>query len=117
MSLTPAQAKLMLFLQREIDATGICPSFEDMQRALGLASKSGVHRITMALIERGFISTLPHRARSIAVLKRVPDPENAHVARAAYRQALKEIAVGEGVYGGQAWEYKSKARKVLERFP
>src|SRR6185295_20352998 len=40
--------------------------------ALSLQSKSGVHRLIIALEERGFIRRLPHRARAIEIIK-LPD--------------------------------------------
>ena len=43
-----------------------------MKDALGLASKSGIHRLISALEERGFIRRLPNKARAIEVLK-LPD--------------------------------------------
>ena len=43
-----------------------------MKEALALQSKSGVHRLIIALEERGFIRRLPHRARAIEVIK-LPD--------------------------------------------
>jgi repressor LexA len=48
------------------------PSFEEMKNALGLKSKSGIHRLISALVERGYIERLPHRARAIEI-KRLPD--------------------------------------------
>ena len=47
----------------------IPPSFEEMKVALNLKSKSGIHRLITALEERGFLRRLPHRARSIELLK------------------------------------------------
>jgi repressor LexA len=44
-----------------------------MKDALDLRSKSGIHRLITALVERGFIRRLPHRARAIEVIKL---PEN-----------------------------------------
>ncbi len=43
-----------------------------MKEALNLASKSGIHRLIVALEERGFIRRLPNRARALEVLK-MPD--------------------------------------------
>jgi len=51
---------------------GIPPSFDEMKDALELKSKSGIHRLIMALEERGFIRRLPNRARALEVLK-LPD--------------------------------------------
>lgn len=52
--------------------TGVPPSFDEMRRALELASKSGIHRLVTALEERGFIRRLPNRARAVEVI-RLPD--------------------------------------------
>lgn len=43
-------------------------SFDEIRDALGLNSKSGVHRLVTALDERGLIRRLPNRARSIVVV-------------------------------------------------
>jgi repressor LexA len=40
-----------------------------MKDALDLRSKSGIHRLIMALEERGFIRRLPNRARALEVLR------------------------------------------------
>jgi repressor LexA len=40
-----------------------------MKEALGLASKSGIHRLITALEERGFLRRLAHRARALEVMK------------------------------------------------
>ena len=53
------------------------PSFDEMKDALDLRSKSGIHRLIMALEERGFIRRLANRARAIEVLRL---PESATVA-------------------------------------
>ncbi len=50
----------------------IPPSFEEMKNALGLKSKSGIHRLISALVERGYIERLPHRARALQII-RLPD--------------------------------------------
>lgn len=64
--LTHQQAKLLTFL----DSCGeITPSFDEMRRALDLGSKSSVHRLVVALEERGRIRRLPNRARSVEVVQ------------------------------------------------
>ena len=67
--LTPKQKQLLLFINERIEATGVPPSFDEMKEALELKSKSGIHRLIMALEERGFIRRLPHRARALEVTK------------------------------------------------
>ena len=67
--LTPKQKELLAFIDTRLQETGVPPSFEEMKEALALQSKSGVHRLIMALEERGFIRRRPHRARAIEVIK------------------------------------------------
>lgn len=67
--LTRKQNQLLLFIQDRLEESGVSPSFEEMKDALGLKSKSGVHRLISALEERGFIRRLPHRARALEILK------------------------------------------------
>jgi repressor LexA len=67
--LTPKQKQLLLYINERIEATGVPPSFDEMKEALDLKSKSGIHRLIMALEERGFIRRLPHRARALEVVR------------------------------------------------
>ena len=70
--LTRKQYELLVYIDRRLNETGISPSFDEMKDALGLRSKSGIHRLTTGLEERGFVRRLPHRARALEVL-RLPD--------------------------------------------
>jgi repressor LexA len=70
--LTTKQKELLTFINDRLQETGVPPSFDEMKEALALQSKSGVHRLIIALEERGFIRRLPHRARAIEVIK-LPD--------------------------------------------
>lgn len=118
MMLTPKQRDLLLYLQRYIDRARCAPSYEEMQTDQGLASKSGILRILIALEERGFIRRIPHRQRAIEILKRVTDPEAAPIsdaAREAYRVALKQIA--EPRADDSMYDLKVIAQRTLERFP
>ncbi len=67
--LTRKQHELLLFIHDRMKESGIPPSFDEMKEALDLASKSGIHRLIMALEERGFIRRLPNRARALEVLR------------------------------------------------
>jgi len=70
--LTKKQLELLRFIDREMKKRGVSPSFDEMKDALGLKSKSGIHRLITGLEERGFIRRLPHRARALEILRR-PD--------------------------------------------
>src|SRR5205809_6091011 len=67
--LTKKQSELLRFIHERLKETGVPPSFDEMKDALDLRSKSGIHRLVMALEERGFIRRLPNRARALEVLK------------------------------------------------
>jgi repressor LexA len=73
--LTRKQLELLLFINTRLKEEGIPPSFEEMKEALNLQSKSGVHRLIVALEERGFIKRMANRARALEVLK-LPDAHN-----------------------------------------
>ena len=70
--LTRKQYELLVYIDQQLRKTGVSPSFDEMKDALGLKSKSGIHRLITGLEERGFIRRLPHRARAIEIL-RLPD--------------------------------------------
>ena len=70
--LTRKQHQLLVFINQRLEETGVSPSFDEMKEALGLKSKSGIHRLITGLEEREFIRRLPHRARALEVL-RLPD--------------------------------------------
>src|SRR5215467_10800441 len=73
--LTEKQKELLLFIHARMQESGVPPSFDEMKDALDLKSKSGIHRLITALVERGFIRRLPHRARAIEVIK-LPDNQS-----------------------------------------
>ncbi len=70
--LTRKQQELLLFISERLSEGGVSPSFDEMKDALGLKSKSGIHRLITGLEERGFLRRLPHRARALEVT-RMPD--------------------------------------------
>ncbi|PSC04443.1 repressor LexA [Alsobacter soli] len=67
--LTRKQHELLRFIHDRLREDGVPPSFDEMKEALDLRSKSGIHRLIMALEERGFIRRLPNRARAIEVVR------------------------------------------------
>lgn len=67
--LTQRQLQLLRFIHAYMQEHGVPPSFEEMRAALGLRSKSGIHRLISALEERGHIRRLPYRARALEVVR------------------------------------------------
>lgn len=79
--LTKKQSELLRYIHERLKETGVPPSFDEMKDALDLRSKSGIHRLIMALEERGFIRRLPNRARALEVL-RLPESATPSAPRA-----------------------------------
>jgi len=75
--LTKKQKNLLLFINKKLRSSGISPSYEEMKVSLNLKSKSGIHRLISALVERGFIKRLAHKARALEVLK-LPETASAN---------------------------------------
>lgn len=70
--LTKKQRELLIYIHDHMTEDDIAPSFEEMKDALGLKSKSGIHRLITGLVERGYLERLPHRARALAI-KKLPE--------------------------------------------
>ena len=81
--LTQKQHELLIFIHRRLSDTGVSPSFDEMKRALGLKSKSGIHhRTDHGLEERGFIrSPAPTGLRALEVVKLPEDAFDERPAR------------------------------------
>ena len=88
--LTKKQSELLRFIHERLQEEGVPPSFDEMKDALDLRSKSGIHRLIMALEERGFIKRLANRARAIEVLRL---PESATVASAPRPQKFSPSVI------------------------
>ena len=94
--LTQKQSDLLRFIHERLKETGVPPSFDEMKEALDLRSKSGIHRLILALEERGFIRRLPNRARALEVLRL---PESATPRSSGSRGGKFAPAVIEGDLG------------------
>lgn len=79
--LTRKQNELLLYINEFLAKEGLSPSFDEMKDALGLRSKSGIHRLISGLEERGFIRRLPHRARALEVLRLPTDTSQSNTPR------------------------------------
>lgn len=99
--LTRKQHELLFYIHDRLAETGISPSFEEMKDALDLKSKSGVHRLITALVERGFIERLPNRARALEVVKM---PERGGETRAVTTSNVVHLAPKPRVKGQRIGE-------------
>jgi repressor LexA len=108
--LTRKQRDLLLFIHERLTQDDVPPSFEEMKEALGLKSKSGIHRLISGLEERGYIERLPHRARALEI-KKLPEgfsrstPSNLNdVVIANANQMLEEIPLCGKIAAGSPIE-------------
>lgn len=93
--LTKKQSELLRFINERLKETGVPPSYDEMKDALDLRSKSGIHRLIIALEERGFIRRLPNRARALEVLKLPEASTPAGVRGARFAPAVIEGNLGK----------------------
>jgi len=100
--LTKKQSELLRFIHERLKEAGVPPSFDEMKDALDLRSKSGIHRLIMALEERGFIRRLPNRARALEVL-RLPESSTPATPRSGrFSPSVIEGNLGKPRAGGDA---------------
>lgn len=99
--LTRKQHELLLFIHERLGQGGVSPSFDEMKDALGLKSKSGIHRLITGLEERGFIRRLPHRARALEVL-RLPEGLDAARSRTTPKPKFQpNVIKGDFAFAGR----------------
>lgn len=100
--LTRKQIELLRFINDRLQETGVPPSFDEMKDALDLRSKSGIHRLILALEERGFIRRLPNRARALEVI-RLPEQStpSARPGRQRFNPSVIEGDLGRVRPGGE----------------
>jgi repressor LexA len=94
--LTRKQSELLRLINDRLQESGVPPSFDEMKDALELKSKSGIHRLILALEERGFIRRLPNRARALEVL-RMPEAASptARPGRQRFNPSVIEGSLGK----------------------
>ena len=68
LGLTPRQADLLRIIRVYIDEHGYSPSYAELASAMNVHSLSNIHQKVVALQERGHISYIPGRKRSITLL-------------------------------------------------
>lgn len=69
LNLTDKQKELLAYIRQEIGRTGTPPTYDNMREELGLKSKSGIHRMVLALEQRGHIVRIPHATQTIQIVE------------------------------------------------
>jgi repressor LexA len=93
--LTRKQLELLLFINERLKEEGVPPSFEEMKMALDLQSKSGVHRLIVALEERGFLKRMPNRARALEIIKLPESHTPSLVKKSGFSPSVIEGSLGK----------------------
>lgn len=92
--MTPRQRDVLGYLRSYIAEHDCCPSYQEIGDGVGMKSKSEVHRVIIALAERGHIVRLRDRARAIEIV----DQESP--ALAAARKAGFDDGFSQGYRAG-----------------
>ncbi len=92
--LTPKQHKLLLHIQEQTAQNGYAPSYDEMRDAMGLRSKSGIHRLVCALETRGYIRRLPNKARAIEIVQNSGQTTNNTAGAQATQTATSGLVSG-----------------------
>jgi len=112
--LTKKQYELLILIESRIREAGVPPSFDEMKIALGLKSKSGIHRLISGLEERGFIRRLPHRARALEILKMPENFGHSQNAHAGRDNAPHMANVVKGEFGAKPTPAHTSTNKAVE---
>ena len=112
--LTRKQIELLRFIHERLSENGVPPSFDEMKEALDLKSKSGIHRLILALEERGFIRRLPNRARALEVI-RLPETHVARPGRQRFSPSVIEGDLGRVRTASEAEPNRTIAIPVMGR--
>lgn len=67
--ITRKQQELLNYMHQRLSQDAVPPSYEEMRDAMGLKSKSGIHRLISGLEERGYIRRLANRARAVEIIR------------------------------------------------
>jgi repressor LexA len=108
--LTPQQNRLWRAIAAHVDEHGISPSYDDLKARLGLASKSGIARLLDQLEDRGFISRVPNRIRSMQLLQRPVG------GRTVSDSTIPADPMRGAVENGRAWSAKCQWKGAAEPF-
>lgn len=66
--ITARQAECLRVIKDYTELTGFAPTYREISDRMGVATPAGVNCFVAALEERGYISRLPGRARSITLI-------------------------------------------------
>lgn len=69
LGITPRQQEALAFIGKYIADRGASPSIDEIAAGLRLSSKSGAHRLVLALEQRGHIIRAPNGVRTLQIVQ------------------------------------------------
>lgn len=69
LELSARQIEVLDYIESYIDLYGISPTVREIAEGVDSSSPGPVHWVLSALRDKGFISWMPHKARTIRVLR------------------------------------------------
>lgn len=94
-SLTAVQSRALRYVRDYIRDHGegnVCPSYDELREALGLANKSSVHRLVHGLIERGHLRHMPGKWRSLELVEPLAEKTTSELKE--MRRSINRILAG-----------------------
>lgn len=94
--LTRAQRKCLELIKSHIEQFGQAPSYREIAKMFGFKSTGRVTVLLNSLQERGWITFLPNRSRSITVLEKPTPRTGGYELPLALDAALRSYCAGTG---------------------
>jgi repressor LexA len=94
--LTDRQSEILKFIQSQLEAMGLPPTYREIATAFKFSSPNAAVAHVRALREKGYLKTLPHRARAFTVT----DPVSARPDPARSRPRLLSIPIFGAIPAG-----------------
>lgn len=70
--LTPKMQRVKEFISVYSAMHGVCPTFKEISDNIGIKSKSGIHRLVVALVKRGHATQhSKHYPRNIRIIENI----------------------------------------------
>lgn len=105
MTKTQRERELLGFIHGYIAEHGIAPTYTESAKALGIRSKSAIHRMMAGLEAGAFIRQIPGRARAVEVIRRPDDvpPEPPRLVRVPFHGFIGAGVPAESIKRSLGW--------------
>lgn len=65
--LTRRQSEVLDYIAKYVSENGFSPSYQEIMEHMGYSSKSRVHHVIKALVDRGYLKRIPNATRCLQV--------------------------------------------------